>query len=172
VAALDVSIQAQVLNLLKYLRDRLGLTMLFIAHELSVIRHMSSRVAVMYLGRIVELASAADLYRHPRMPYTQALLSAVPIPDPDATKQRIVLTGDVPSPANPPSGCVFHPRCHHPRRDAACSTLVPPLEEKAPGHLAMCMKQPPTGVDWSVQRAAGGTNPPEDYLPVAALHQT
>ncbi len=105
------------------------------------------------------------------MPYTQALLSAVPIPDPTMKRERIVLQGDVPSPANPPPGCVFHPRCHHPRRDAACTRIVPPLEEKAPGHWVACIKQPPTTVTVEAQRAAGGTHPPERYLPQIALHQ-
>jgi oligopeptide/dipeptide ABC transporter ATP-binding protein len=100
------------------------------------------------------------------MPYTQALLSAVPAPEPGVKRERILLAGDVPSPANPPSGCVFHPRCHHPARDAACASIVPPLEEKAPGHWAACIKQPPTAVDWARQQAAGGTHPPERSLPV------
>jgi oligopeptide/dipeptide ABC transporter ATP-binding protein len=94
------------------------------------------------------------------MPYTQALLSAVPVPDPSAKKSRVVLTGDVPSPSNPPTGCVFHPRCQHPAKDAACAEIVPPLEEKATAHWAACIKQPPTGVEWRVQQAAGGTKQP------------
>jgi len=166
VSALDVSIQAQVVKLLLDLKERLRLTYLFIAHDLRLVEHICTRVAVMYLGKIVELASSADLYREPLMPYTQALLSAVPVADPTVKKSRVVLTGDVPSPANPPSGCVFHPRCQHPAKDAACTEIVPPLEEKAPGHWAACIKQPPTGVDWSIQKAAGGTNPPERFLPV------
>ena len=93
------------------------------------------------------------------------------VPDPAASRKRIVLTGDVPSPANPPSGCVFHPRCHHPQKDAACQRIVPPLEEKAPGHWAACIKQPPTGVEWAAQQAAGGTRQPQRYLPMAALHR-
>src|SRR5438874_6233333 len=170
ISALDVSIQAQVSNLLEDLQREHNLTYLFIAHDLSVVEHIADRVAVMYLGKVVELATAEDLYREPLMPYTQALLSAVPVADPKARKERIILQGDVPSPANPPSGCVFHPRCHHPAKDAACAAIVPPLEEKTPGHFAACIKQPPTTVSWEQQKSVGGVHPPERYLPLAAVH--
>jgi oligopeptide/dipeptide ABC transporter ATP-binding protein len=142
VSALDVSVQAQVINLLQDLQRQRGLTYVFIAHDLAVVAHVATRVAVMYLGRIVELAPAAALYRTPIMPYTRALLSAVPIADPTAPRHRVVLAGDPPSPTNLPPGCVFYPRCPHPRKDTACTQIVPPLAEKAPGHWAACIKEP------------------------------
>jgi oligopeptide transport system ATP-binding protein len=138
ISALDVSIQAQIINLLEDLQDELGLTYLFIAHDLSVVRHISDRIAVMYLGKIVELADRDELYENPMHPYTQALLSAVPIPDPqiETQRKRIILEGDVPSPANPPKGCNFSTRC--PRVMDICRTEDPPFKEYKPDHYAAC----------------------------------
>ena len=138
VSALDVSVQAQVLNLLADLQAKRRLTYLFIAHDLAVVRHIADDVAVMYLGKIVERAPATRIYAQPRHPYSTALLSAVPEPDPKAEKQRIVLAGDMPSPAHPPSGCPFHPRCPHPLKSERCRAEVPPLREITPGHWAAC----------------------------------
>ncbi len=136
VSALDVSIQAQVINLLEDLQEKFGLTYLFIAHDLSVVEHISNRVAVMYLGRIVEIASARDIYTSPKHPYSEALLSAVPIPDPTVKRQRILLQGDVPNPIHPPSGCHFHPRC--PRAMERCQVEAPLFREISPGRQAAC----------------------------------
>ncbi len=138
VSALDVSIQAQVINLLMDLQQRLGLTYLFIAHDLKVVEHISNRVAVMYLGKVVETAEAEELYRHPSHPYTRALLSAIPTPDPRRKEQRIILTGDVPSPINPPSGCYFHPRC--PDMIEECKATCPSLRSTRPEHNTACIR--------------------------------
>jgi oligopeptide transport system ATP-binding protein len=138
IASLDVSIQAQVVNLLEELQSRLGLTYLFIAHDLSMVRHISDRIAVMYLGKIMELATKDEIYQNSLHPYTQALISAVPVPDPDieASRERIVLEGDIPSPANPPQGCVFRTRCR--LAESICSQQVPELREVRAGHFAAC----------------------------------
>ena len=140
VSALDVSIQAQIVNLLQDLTESLGLAMLFIAHDLAVVEHISDRILVMYLGRIMEMAPARELYANPVHPYTEALLSSVPTPNPARRPKRLLLAGDVPSPMHPPTGCVFHTRC--PLASAECKTGVPPLRESAPGHFTACIKRP------------------------------
>ena len=138
VSALDVSVQAQIVNLLDDLQDEFGLTYLFVAHDLSVVRHVSDRIAVMYLGKLMEVSPAEELYTKPIHPYTEALLAAIPIPDPreNRARERIVVSGEPPNPIDPPSGCVFHPRC--PRATDVCRTVEPPLTQYAGGHLAAC----------------------------------
>lgn len=157
ISALDVSIQAQVMNLLEKLRREKNLTYLFIAHDLRAIRHVSDRVAVMYLGKLVELAPANDIYLEPLMPYTKALISAVPVPNPEIElkRERIVLEGDVPSPINPPSGCRFHTRC--PYVIEACTRVVPPLVEIKPNHFAACIRISPDQPD--IGKVAPGDAP-------------
>jgi peptide/nickel transport system ATP-binding protein/oligopeptide transport system ATP-binding protein len=158
VSALDVSIQAQVLNLLKSLQNELGLTYVFVAHNMGVVEHISDRVAVMYLGRIAEVAGRIDLFRNQEHPYTAALMSAIPVPDPEMRRKRVILRGDVPSPVNPPSGCRFHPRC--PLRASLgnpeiCVTDVPELKEVGGDHLAACHFRGPGAPDVPVVGATG-----------------
>jgi len=157
ISALDVSIQAQIMNLLEKLQRQKNLTYLFISHDLRAIRHVSDRVAVMYLGKLVEIADARAIYSDPLMPYTKALISAVPVPDPvvEATRQRIVLEGDVPSPINPPEGCRFHTRC--PYMIEACRQVVPPLVEIKPNHFAACIRISPQQPD--IEKVAPGAAP-------------
>ena len=157
ISALDVSIQAQIMNLMEKLQREKNLTYLFISHDLRAIRHVSDRVAVMYLGKLVEIADAKVIYDEPLMPYTKALISAVPVPDPEieATRQRIVLEGDVPSPINPPQGCRFHTRC--PYAISACQEVVPPLAEIKPNHFAACIRISPEQPD--IEQVAPGDAP-------------
>jgi peptide/nickel transport system ATP-binding protein len=136
VSALDVSVQAQILNLLTELQEKMGLTFLFVAHDLSVVAHISDRVAVMYVGKVVELAPTSELFTNPKHPYTEALMSAIPLPDPRPREKRVLLTGEVANPANPPTGCYFHPRCRYAKE--ICSQVEPPLEEISPSHYAKC----------------------------------
>ncbi|MGI8747101.1 MAG: oligopeptide/dipeptide ABC transporter ATP-binding protein, partial [Deinococcus sp.] len=137
-SALDVSIQARVVNLLQDLQEELGLTVLFIAHDLAVVEYICDRIIVMYLGKIMEIAPSRELNRNPKHPYTEALLSAAPIPDPTVKRQRIILEGDIPSPINPPSGCVFRTRCRY--AIAECAAVVPALREVSPGHFKACIR--------------------------------
>lgn len=157
ISALDVSIQAQIMNLMEQLQREKHLTYLFISHDLRAVRHVSDRVAVMYLGKLVEIADAKVIYDEPLMPYTKALISAVPVPDPEIeeTRQRVVLEGDVPSPINPPSGCRFHTRC--PYAISACQDVVPPLAEIKPDHFAACIRISPEQPD--IDRVAPGDAP-------------
>ncbi len=157
ISALDVSIQAQIMNLMERLQRQKNLTYLFISHDLRAIRHVSDRVAVMYLGKLVEIADAKTIYDEPLMPYTKALISAVPVPDPEveASRQRVVLEGDVPSPINPPSGCRFHTRC--PYAIPACREVIPPLAEIKPNHFAACIRISPEQPD--IDRVAPGDAP-------------
>jgi oligopeptide transport system ATP-binding protein len=157
ISALDVSIQAQIMNLMERLQRQKNLTYLFISHDLRAVRHVSDRVAVMYLGKLVEIADAKTIYDEPLMPYTKALISAVPVPDPvvEATRQRIVLEGDVPSPINPPAGCRFHTRC--PYAIQACREVVPPLAEIKPNHFAACIRISPEQPD--IEQVAPGDAP-------------
>jgi oligopeptide/dipeptide ABC transporter ATP-binding protein len=156
VSALDVSVQAQVLNLIQDLQQAFGLTLLFIAHDLSVVEYLCDEVVVLYLGRVMERGPSAQVYAAPRHPYTQALLSAAPVPDPRAPRNRVVLQGDIPSPIDPPSGCVFRTRC--PSATSACATVVPPLESVGPGHAVACIRRDEPDVIARIQPATGGPN--------------
>jgi peptide/nickel transport system ATP-binding protein/oligopeptide transport system ATP-binding protein len=162
VSALDVSIQAQVLNLLRDLQRELGLTYIFVAHNMGVVEHISNRVAVMYLGKIVEVADRGDMFRDPEHPYTQALMSAIPIPNPELRRQRIILMGDVPSPVNPPSGCRFHPRCQLRQQldgPKICADMLPPLIELGGDHQCAChFRQPGGPPPEAIARSMAGTN--------------
>ena len=170
VSALDVSIQAQVLNLLKSLQRELRLTYVFVAHNMGVVEHISDRVAVMYLGRIAEVAERIDLFRHQEHPYTEALMSAIPVPDPEIRRKRVILTGDVPSPVNPPPGCRFHPRCPlraslgHP---AICAVDTPPLIDVGAGHLAACHFRGPRAEENLARHAKANTPLPAAAAEVA-----
>ena len=155
-SALDVSVQAQVINLLEDLQEQLNLTYLFVAHDLSVVRHISDRVAVMYVGKIVELGNSEDIFDSPKHPYTSALLSSVPIPDPRLRAERIILRGEVANPANPPSGCYFHPRCEY--AVDQCKTDEPTLEEIEPGRWVSCWRAKELDLPGLIATHGGATN--------------
>jgi oligopeptide/dipeptide ABC transporter ATP-binding protein len=173
VSALDVSIQAQVLNLLKQLQRELGLTYVFVAHNMGVVEHISDRVAVMYLGRIVEEADRRELFREQEHPYTQALMSAIPVPDPELRRARVILKGDVPSPVNPPSGCRFNPRCQLRQElggPAICAEVVPPLIDLGGGHLCACHFKGPGAAEATAEaraHAAAASRTPASELVVS-----